>query len=110
MTPNARSVLGMSGGRKTGALLMALSAAAFAPAAAHATPKAPVYTSPGYKGTTKAPKTAPPAPPKPIALSTPGDEADTVFGRPTDVLVDEAGTAHIVWNEGNGEGADSLRY
>src|SRR3954447_26252012 len=51
-------------------------------------------TTPGYKGTTKVPKTrggTTTAKPRPVALGAGQDPA---------VIVDAAGTAHIAWNEG----------
>jgi hypothetical protein len=62
---------------------------------------APKYHSPGYKGTTKAPKVQTPPPPTPIELGT---------GHAPQVLVDNAGTAHITWSEGRGDAADAVRY
>lgn len=84
------------------AALMAAVVAAL-PAAAKAGP--PVYNDPpGYEGLKKAPKTKPPKPAAPVILSATG------AGTHPDVLVDEAGTAHITWNEGNGDGADTAEY
>lgn len=60
---------------------------------------------PSYEGVKTAPKTqAPPAPqpPPPVTLSAAGTFPD--------VLVDEAGTAHIVWNEDRGDAADVVVY
>lgn len=69
--------------------------------------KLPVYRDPpSYKGRTKAPPfqvVEPPSPP-PIVLS------DTGQGLGPDVLVDEAGTAHIVWSEGRGDQDDAVAY
>jgi len=66
----------------------------------------PVYRDPpSYKGVKTAPKTkaAPaPKPPPPVALSDAGSFPD--------VLVDEAGTAHVVWNEDRGDAADVVVY
>lgn len=56
---------------------------------------------PSYKGITKPPKTQPPSS-SVVDLSSAGANPD--------VLVDEAGTAHIVWNEGRGDQADVARY
>lgn len=56
---------------------------------------------PSYKGIDKPPKTKPPQS-SVVDLSAAGAEPD--------VLVDEAGTAHIVWNEGRGDQADVARY
>jgi hypothetical protein len=74
----------------------------FAAPAAEAAKRAPSYHSPHYKGTRKAPKTAPPPAPTPIPLSDSG-----LFPQ---VLVDEAGTAHIAWAEDDGDNADVVRY
>ncbi len=74
---------------------------ALAPAAASA--GKPVYRDPlNYHGIKKAPKTDPPPLPPETVLS------DT--GQNPDVLVDEAGTAHIVWNEDRGDDADAEIY
>ena len=65
--------------------------------------KGPLYRTPGYKGTCRSPKTRPQDPLPPVAL---GEN-----GRDPQVLVDAAGTAHIVWNQDGGEaGPDLLRY
>ncbi|MBK5233037.1 MAG: hypothetical protein JJE13_08680 [Thermoleophilia bacterium] len=66
------------------------------------TKKGPVYRTPGYRGACKAPKTglAPPLPS--FTLST--------AGRFPDLIVDAAGTAHVVWTEDGGTGPDRLRY
>ena len=67
----------------------------------------PVYRDPPtYRGTAKAPATKPPPQmrPDPVSLSTSGQSE-----RP-DVLVDEAGTAHVVWNEARGEDSDATAY
>jgi len=65
----------------------------------------PIYRDPpSYVGVKKPPKTKAvsiPAPP-PVALSSAGSFPD--------VLVDEAGTAHIVWNEDRGDAADVVVY
>src|SRR3954469_19956100 len=71
-----------------------------ATAAAEPPDEPPVYRSPGYKGTRKVPATAE-RPPAPVQLSAGGADPQ--------VLVDAAGTAHVVWTEGRGEGADVLR-
>jgi hypothetical protein len=64
--------------------------------------RGPVYRDPPtYRGTTKAPPAKPP-PQQRVALSATGDRPD--------VLVDEAGTAHIVWNEGRGDDSDAAVY
>lgn len=69
---------------------------------AAAAKKPPSYHSPHYKGTRKAPKTAPPPAPTPIPLSGAGQFPQ--------VLVDAAGTAHIAWTESEGDNADVVRY
>jgi hypothetical protein len=61
-----------------------------------------VYRSPGYSGVRKAPKTLPAQPLTPITLG--------ANGRNPQALVDAAGTAHIVWTEDGGGGADVTRY
>jgi len=63
----------------------------------------PVYRDPpNYRGVTRAPATKPvPLPPR-VALSAAGTFPD--------VLVDEAGTAHIVWNEDRGQLDDAAMY
>jgi hypothetical protein len=76
-----------------------LAAALPSPAAAK---RLPVYRSSGYKGVHKAPKTLPASPLVPITLGS--------NGRNPQVLVDAAGTAHIVWTEEGGAGADVTRY
>src|SRR5436190_21350899 len=60
-----------------------------------------VYRSPGYKGTRKLPHTLPQPIPAPIQLG---------VGEKPQVLVDAAGTAHIIWNEGRGNDADAIHY
>lgn len=66
----------------------------------------PVYREPAnYVGIRKAPptKAAPaPKPPAPFALSQAGSFPDE--------LVDDAGTAHVVWNENRGDAADVVVY
>jgi hypothetical protein len=80
----------------------ALLLAAALPAVAHGA-RIPVYSDPpGFKGLTRAPAVAPPATPPAVPLSDSGTFPD--------VLVDEAGTAHIVWNEGRGDDADVAMY
>ena len=77
------------------ALLFTLATAAGADAA-------PTYRDPpAYEGVEKAPKTEPPSFPT-TSLSGAGTFPD--------VLVDEAGTGHIVWNEGRGDAADVAVY
>ncbi len=70
-----------------------------APAAAKGLPS---YHSPGYKGTSRAPKTVAPPTPKPIALA--------AAGRFPHVIVDAAGTAHIVWTQDDPNGPSVLHY
>ncbi|MEA2459575.1 MAG: hypothetical protein QOC95_2547, partial [Thermoleophilaceae bacterium] len=77
------------------ALLLALIAVTPATAASH------IYRSPGYKGTRKLPHTIPPAIPTPTQIG---------MGEKPQVLVDAAGTAHIIWNEGRGNDADAIHY
>jgi hypothetical protein len=77
------------------ALSALLIAAAPAAAASH------IYRSPGYHGTVKLPHTLPPAIPTPIQIGA---------GEKPQVLVDAAGTAHIIWNEGRGDDADAIHY
>jgi len=74
-------------------------AAAVAPSGALA---AKAYKSPGYRGTKRIPRTVAPAPPRPVVLAQAGE-------RPQ-VLVDAAGTAHVVWNERTQDQPDTLRY
>src|SRR4051794_25866979 len=76
------------------ALLATLGTAAPA-AASH------VYRSPGYKGTRRIPHTLPAPIPTPIQLG---------VGEKPQVLVDAAGTAHIIWNESRGNDADAIHY
>ncbi len=77
-----------------------LAAPGLSPAAAAS--RTPVYRSPGYVGTTRAPATKPLKTPAPIALS--------ASGRFPQTIVDAGGTAHIVWVESSDGGADVLRY
>jgi hypothetical protein len=66
--------------------------------------RGPVYRDPpSYRGTSKAPPAKPP-PQVRVTLSNSGD------AKHPDVLVDEAGTAHIVWNEGRGDDSDAAVY
>ena len=67
-----------------------------------ATKRGPVLRSPGYRGACRTPRTKPNKPPPPVRLSG--------LGRHPDLVVDAAGTAHIVWNEDGGETEDKLRY
>jgi hypothetical protein len=65
--------------------------------------KAPLYRYPAsYRGVKKSPATKPAAS-RTVTLATAGAEKP-------DVYVDEAGTAHIVWNEGRGSAADVAVY
>ena len=66
------------------------------------TKKGPVYRSPGYRGACKAPKTGLTPPLPSFTLSN--------AGRYPDLIVDAAGTAHVVWTEDGGTGPDRLRY
>jgi hypothetical protein len=80
-------------------IVLAVVATAFLPSPASA---GPVYRDPpGYNGIKKAPKTKPPVFPT-AALSNTGTFPNLV--------VDEAGTAHIVWNEGRGNADDATIY
>jgi hypothetical protein len=83
-------------------LLLALLAALPAPALARTTPlRATDVTSRGYKGIKRVPRTGPaPAPPS-IPLGP---------GKTPDVLVDAAGTAHIVWNEEAPAGGSDITH
>jgi len=81
------------------ALAAALLGAVAAPTAAFA---AKTYKSPGYRGTKRVPRTVAPAPPRPIVVAQSGE-------RPQ-LLVDAAGTAHVVWNERTPDQPDTLRY
>ncbi len=64
---------------------------------------APVYRDPpGYKGIKKPPKTKPQPLPPAVELSANGTNPD--------VLVDEAGTAHITWNDERGSDSDAAMY
>ncbi|MEZ5122379.1 MAG: hypothetical protein R2736_12515 [Solirubrobacterales bacterium] len=87
-----------------GASLITIALTTFA--VSNAAAAGPVYRDPpGYRGVTKAPATrpAPPPPASPaVTLSSTGVHPD--------VLIDEAGTAHIVWNEGRGDDADAAIY
>ncbi|MTD42794.1 hypothetical protein GKE82_00350 [Conexibacter sp. W3-3-2] len=98
-------------GRLPGVLLaVATAAACVVPAAdAQRSPakrpvqKGGVYSTPGYKGTRTLPRTGPaPAPPS-VALSADGWKPD--------VLVDAAGTAHVVWvTNAPAPGNDQISY
>jgi hypothetical protein len=78
-------------------------AAASLAAASSAHARSPVYRDPpSYRGLSRAPKTVrAPLPPR-VVLSAAGTFPD--------LLVDEAGTAHIVWNEDRGELDDAAMY
>lgn len=67
----------------------------------HAAARSSLQT-PGYRGITRAPPLLPQEPLSPITISGAGVAPN--------VLVDAAGTAHIVWNEGRGADQDVLRY
>lgn len=84
--------------------LAALLLAAFA-APAEAQRRKAYRDPPSYRGITRVPPTAPPRqPPAPPAVQL------SATGQFPDVLVDEAGTAHIVWNEGRGDDSDAAFY
>lgn len=91
----------MWGGRgPTAAVLgIAIAIAAAAPADAQ---KRPTYRSPAFKGKAVAPRTAPAPPPPAVTLAPDGLHPD--------VVVDEAGTAHIVYATGRGDEADAAVY
>jgi hypothetical protein len=85
------------------ALVMTLLMSAALPATAAHAAKVPVYSDPpGTVGPARAPVVAAPPTPPAIPLSASGTFPD--------VLVDDAGTAHIVWNEGRGDDADVAVY
>jgi hypothetical protein len=95
----------MTGHRRrsaTVATLAALGLALAAPALPVATAKSIVVRTPGFRGTRTAPRTLPAPAPTSIQL--------TAAGRDPQVLVDEAGTGHIVWIEDRGAAPDVLRY
>ena len=81
------------------AILAAALGLAALPGAAGAR-RAPSYHTPGYRGTHHVPKVAPRVPP-PVTIGN---------GENPSILVDGAGTAHIVWNEPVPGGADRLHY
>lgn len=60
------------------------------------------YRTPGYRGTSKPVPTVPAALPTPVTLSP--------SGRFPDVMVDGAGTSHIVWVSSDGVNADAVHY
>src|SRR4051794_39371586 len=82
-------------------LTLAACAGSVAVVAAPAVASAASYTSPGYRGTHRVPKVAAAPPPAPVRIGT---------GAHPNVLVDAAGTAHIVWNQPVPGGADQLHY
>jgi hypothetical protein len=87
-------------------LVVAIAAWVLLLSAAADAARLPVYREPpNYKGRTKAPPTQPPPAP---ALPPAAVLSET--GYKPDVLVDEGGTAHVVWAEGNGDGADTVSY
>lgn len=91
--------------RRTFSLLAVALVSATLPAfTAPAIAKLPTYKTPGYRGTTRVPRTRAPAVPvaRPVALSD--------AGRFPDVVVDAAGTSHVVWTEDDGGNADVVRY
>ncbi len=83
------------------AFAVALLFCVVAPSSAIARPSAG-YSTPGYKGITKAIATKPAALPAPVTLSP--------SGKFPDVLVDGAGTSHIVWITSDGVSADAIHY
>lgn len=88
--------------RGLAAALVALLSGLALMAAPAAAKKRPIYRDPpSYKGIKKAPKTAPEPLPPAITLGN---------GTFPDVLVDEAGTAHIVFNDGRGDDSDAAVY
>ena len=91
----ATSVLALAGA-------IAVFSASVSPSAAVAAGRA-AYSSPGYRGTTKAAADhVLRRLPTPIALS--------ASGHAPDVLVDGAGTSHIVWITSDGVNADAIHY
>ncbi|MCW3039295.1 MAG: hypothetical protein JWM31_1200, partial [Solirubrobacterales bacterium] len=92
---------GPRAGRRLRLLLgiAALAVTATPAAPASAAERLPVYRDPpGYRGIAMAPATVAPQPPVPVPL--------TAAGTFPDAVVDEAGTAHVVWNEDRGDAAD----
>jgi hypothetical protein len=76
-------------------LLLAALAVALAAVPSAGARKPPSIRTPGYKGTTKAPKTVSVTPaPKPVKVG---------VGDPPSVLVDAAGTSHVVWKDRFGD-------
>lgn len=84
------------------ALLAALSPGAAAARKQRCSHKGADYFTPGYKGICRVPKLGKQRVLPPVPL---GDN-----GRAPQVLVDDAGTAHIVWNQDGGDSPDQLRY
>lgn len=82
--------------------VLAVLAALLATAVPAEAAKKPRLQTPGYKGVTKAPKLAPQQPLTPVQVAAQGEKPQ--------VLVDAAGTAHIVWNERRGADQDVTRY
>lgn len=92
-------------GRQAGTAAIAAAVLAMLAADAGAAGRIVYRDPPSYKGVSTAPKTvaAPaPKPPPPATLSGAGSFPD--------VIVDEAGTAHVVWNEDRGDAADVVVY
>ncbi|HEY2636420.1 MAG TPA: hypothetical protein VGI54_03445, partial [Solirubrobacteraceae bacterium] len=89
--------------RRFAVLLAAAFAALLVLLPATALAGAPVYRDPPtFKPLKKVPPTQAPKPAPPVRLASAGTNPN--------VLVDEAGTAHIVWNDPQGDGADVVRY
>ncbi len=97
----ANALVPIGRGRRGSASLLAALICALAPAAAGAAGHTG-YSTPGYRGVTK------PIPTKPAALPTPITLAPA--GKFPDVLVDGAGTSHIVWITSDGVSADAIHY
>ncbi|WP_205695587.1 hypothetical protein [Conexibacter sp. SYSU D00693] len=83
-------------------MLIACLAALAVTAAPAEAQRLPTYRSPGFKGSTRTPTTTPAQPPQPVVLAPDGLHPD--------VVVDEAGTAHMVWSIGRGDEADAAVY
>lgn len=77
-------------------------AAVLAGGAAASASAAPVLRTPGFGGVAKRIATAPATAPPPLVLSSDGTRPD--------VMVDAAGTAHIVWNQGRSGAPDVTWY
>ncbi len=86
------------------ALCLAAVLLVWGPSPVSAAPSAPraAYSTPGYKGTSKPVPTVAAPLPKPVLLS--------AAGRAPDVLVDGAGTSHIVWISSTPGAADAVHY